>query len=306
MSTAADFGRADDDRSGDAGPAGGTNRTTRGADAGPAGRADHGPGPYSLAGQVAIVTGAAKGIGRAIALELGVRGAELVLVDVDEAAAGQTAAEIAFRGGATTVVGCDLRHEDEVRAMVDRAVALRSRIDILVNNAGIGAVAPLWETPTDVWDDIMAVNLRGAFLCAKHVVPHMLAAESGRVINMASAVGRQSQPLMSAYGATKAAMISLTVTLAKEVAEHGISVNAVCPGPIDTPWWNGPRRTLSPLLAVGEGDVVDWFTQNKQVIKQALTPEDVARVVAWLTSPDARMITGQVIPIDGGHDFPTY
>lgn len=256
--------------------------------------------------QVALITGAGKGLGKAIAFELADRGAAVVLADRDEAAATQVSREIEALGGAVSVIRCDLRVEDEVRRMVEDAVAWRSRIDILVNNAGIGTVASLWETPTDTWDDIMAVNLRGAFLCAKYAVPLMIAAKSGRIINMASAVGRQSQPLISAYGVSKAGMISMTVALAKEVAEHGITVNAVCPGPVDTPWWDEPRKALAGVLQVGENDVVGWFTQSKQAIKEALTPQDVAKVVAWLTTPDTRMITGQVIPIDGGHEFPTY
>jgi NAD(P)-dependent dehydrogenase (short-subunit alcohol dehydrogenase family) len=259
-----------------------------------------------LAGQVALVTGAAKGLGKAIALELADRGAAVALCDRDVTSAGEVADEVAALGGEATVVACDLRDEEQVRTMVAQAASAYSRLDILVNNAGIGTVAPLWETPTAVWDDIMAVNLRGTFLCTKHVVPHMLERRSGRIINMASAVGRQAQPLIAAYGISKAGMISMTVALAKELAEHGITVNAVCPGPVATPWWDEPRKALAGVLGVAELDVVSWFTQNKQAIKQAIVPGDVAKIVAWLTTPDTRLVTGQVIPIDGGHEFPTY
>ncbi len=203
-------------------------------------------------------------------------------------------------------LACDLRKEDDVRDMVERTMSTFSRIDVLVNNAGLGKVAPLWETPTEVWDNTIAVNLRGSFLCIKHVIPHMIQQKSGRVINISSAVGRQAQPLMAAYGVSKAGQIAMTVALGKEVAPYGITVNAVCPGPVETPWWDGNRVALSSVLNVPESDVTNWFMEQKQAIKVPLKPEDIARVVAWSTSDDARMMTGQAIGIDGGYAFPTY
>lgn len=259
-----------------------------------------------LVGKVAVVTGGAKGLGKAIALALANGGATVAVADVDEHVGNQTVQEIESSKGSAIFVPCDLRKETDVEDMVEKVVSTFSKIDVLVNNAGIGKVARLWETPTEVWDDTMAVNLRGSYLCIKYVIPHMIEQKSGRIINISSAVGRQAQPLMAAYAISKAAQIAMTVALAKEVAEYGIRVNAVCPGPVETAWWAENKRALSKILNVPEGEVVNWFTQNKQVIKTPLKPEDIARVVCWLASADTEMITGQAIGIDGGHDFPTY
>ncbi len=260
----------------------------------------------TLTGQVAIVTGAARGLGRAIAQGLAEEGATVVAVDVVEDEGKATVKAIQEDGGEAMFAQCDLRKEEQVKALIDKNTADLKRIDILVNNAGIGKVAPLWETPTTVWDDIMAINVRGPFLCCKYVVPGMLDQKKGKIINISSAVGKQAQPLLAAYAVSKASNIAMTVALAKEVADHGITVNAVCPGPVDTPWWNEPRKALAGILDVPEDKVLDFFTQNKQIIKIPLKPENISRVVCWLASSDADLITGQAISIDGGHEFPTY
>ncbi|MGD0230613.1 MAG: SDR family NAD(P)-dependent oxidoreductase [Syntrophorhabdales bacterium] len=263
-------------------------------------------GEQTLSGRTAIVTGSANGIGRAIAFELAAKGAAVVVADVDAASANRVAEEIGKKGTRAIAVACDLRKEADIEEMVKKTMSTFSRIDVLVNNAGLGRVAPLWETPTEVWDETMAVNLRGGYLCIKYVIPHMILQKSGRVINISSAVGRQAQPLMATYAISKAGQIAMTVALAKEVAAYGITVNAVCPGPVETPWWNENRKALAQVLNVSESEVTNWFTQQKQAIKLPLKPEDIARVVSWLTSDDTKMMTGQLIGIDGGHDFPTY
>jgi len=263
-------------------------------------------GEKQFKGKVAIVTGGAKGLGKAMVMALADRGASVVVADVDEAAANQVVKDITDKEGSAIFIPCDLTKETDVEEMVKKAAATFSKIDVLVNNAGIGKVAPLWETPTEVWDMTMAINLRGSYLCIKYVIPYMIQQKSGRVINISSAVGRQAQPLMGAYAISKAGQIAMTVALAKEVAALGIRVNAVCPGPVETPWWNDNRQALSAALGVPEKEVTNWFTQNKQAIKESLTPEDIAGVVCWLASEETRMMTGQIIGIDGGHDFPTY
>lgn len=259
-----------------------------------------------ITGKVVIVTGAAKGLGKAMAYAFADAGASVVVADVDETSGSQVTREISDRKGEALFVRCDLRKETDVQEMVKKTVSTFSKIDILVNNAGLGKVAPLWETPIEVWDDTMAVNLRGSYLCIKYVIPYMIQQKSGRVINISSAVGRQAQPLMAAYAISKAGQIAMTVALAKEVADYGITVNAVCPGPVETPWWNEPKKALAGVLNVPENEVANWFTLAKQAIKIPLKPEDIARVVCWLASDDTRMMTGQAIGIDGGHDFPTY
>jgi NAD(P)-dependent dehydrogenase (short-subunit alcohol dehydrogenase family) len=259
-----------------------------------------------LSGQTAIVTGGADGIGKAIAFDLASRGAAVVIADLDEASGNQVAKEIRSKsGGSALSVRCDVRKEAEVREMVKQTISEFSRVDVLVNNAGIWPMAPLWEMDTQDWDNVMGVNLRGVYLCIKHVILHMIQQKSGRIINMSSAIGRQAEPMMVAYSISKAGVIAMTVGLAKEVAEHGITVNAVCPGPVETRGWDEPRKKLAKVLNVPETEVVNFFTQ-RQLIKISLKPGDIARVVCWLASSDAKMMTGQAIGIDGGHNFPSY
>lgn len=259
-----------------------------------------------LKGQVAVVTGASKGIGRAISLALATRGASMVLVDIDKDGGEAIVSDIVKNGGKALFISCDLRKEDDIVAMVAAVMKQCNRIDILVNNAGFAVMALTWELPTETWDNIMAVNLRGIFLCAKYIVPHMIKQKSGRIINIASNVGRQAQPMMTGYATSKAGVISLTVSLAKEVGEYGINVNAVCPGPVETAFWNGPKQVMKKVLDLPEAEVVNWFTQNKQIIKVPLKPEDIAHAVCWLTSPETTMITGQAISVGGGEIVPTY
>lgn len=260
-----------------------------------------------MTGDVAIVTGAANGLGRAMAISLSEKGAAIVVADIDEGNGREVVDELKQNDRQASFVKLDLKDEEDIKSMVTAVIEKYKKIDILVNNAGIGKPAPLWETSTDVWDETMAINLRGSFLCCKYVVPHMIEQRSGRIINISSAVGKQSQPLMSAYSVSKAGQISMTVALAKEVAELGITVNAVCPGPVETPWWStANRETLASVLNIPESEVVNWFTKEKQAIKKALKPVDIANVVCWLASEETRMMTGQAISIDGGHEFPTY
>lgn len=255
---------------------------------------------------VAFVTGASRGIGKAIASKLAKHGAYVVLASRNEELSRQVCDEIAGKGGRALHFACDIRNENEVRDTVEKAVARLGRIDVLVNNAGIGkSVGPVWETPTELWDDTMAVNLRGTFLCCKYALPHMIEQRSGRVINIASVVGRQARPFTSSYSASKAGVISLTVALAKEAAAHGITVNAVCPSPVETDWWNDSRPIMARRFNVPESEVIN-AARASQYIKSALTADEVANVVYWLTTDDTRMITGQAIGIDGGHEFPTY
>jgi len=259
-----------------------------------------------LKDQVAVVTGASKGLGKAISFALADRGASMALADIDRENGKRVASDISGRSGKTIFIPCDLRNESDIIALVNNVLAQFGRIDILVNCAGIAKVALNWNLPTEDWDNIMAINLRGTFLCCKYFVPHMIKQKSGRIINIASNVGRQAQPLMGAYGMSKAGIISLTVSLAKEVGEYGINVNAVCPGPVETPLWDELSKSLSKILNVPESEVVNWFTQNKQIIKIPLKPKDIAYAVCWLASPETEMITGQAVSVGGGEVVPTY
>jgi len=192
--------------------------------------------------KVAIITGGASGLGKVMALALADRGARVAIADVDENMGEQIVREIDKGGRNAIFVRCDLCNETDVENMVRKVAFEFSTIDVLVNNAGKGKVARLWETPTEVWDDTMALNLRGSYLCIKYVIPYMIEKKSGRVINISSSLGRQAQPIMAAYSISKAGQIAMTVALAKDVAEYGIRVNAICPGPVETPWWTENKK----------------------------------------------------------------
>ncbi len=200
--------------------------------------------------KVSIVTGAGRGIGKAISLNLANKGSVIAIIDINEADGSEVCSEIVSNGGKATYFKCDVKNEDEIKQMVLGVINKYGKVDILVNNAGIVDFANLWETPTEVWDNIMGINLRGSFLCTKHIVPYMINQKFGRIINMSSAVGKQALPMMSAYGASKAGIIAMTVALAKEVAPYSVTVNAVCPGPIDTTLWDESKKVLSGIFNI--------------------------------------------------------
>lgn len=259
-----------------------------------------------LAGKTAIVTGGAGAFGTATSRELASRGATVVVADIDGAAAKRVAEEIGRIGGTPVLaVTCDVRDETSVAEMVKTTIATFSGLDVLVNNAGIFPMGPLSQTTLERWEEIMAVNVRGVFLCCKHVIPHMAERGSGCIVNISSAVGRVALPNLVPYCASKAAVIAITVGLAKELAPSGIRVNAVCPSTVSTPGWAEPKKVMSAAMGLPEDQVLDVLVQG-QLIKRMLTPEEIARVVSWLASEESSMVTGQAIGIDGGIAFPTY
>jgi NAD(P)-dependent dehydrogenase (short-subunit alcohol dehydrogenase family) len=259
-----------------------------------------------LAGKTAIVTGGAGAFGAAIGAELAGSGASVVLADLDGAAAKRAAEEIGRSSGASTLgISCDVRMEADVQKMVEATVTTFSRVDVLVNNAGIFPMGPFAETSVEAWDNLMAINMRGVFLCSKHVIPVMTEQKSGCIVNIASNVGKTALPNLVPYSTSKAAVIAMTVGLAKELGAHGIRVNAVCPSAVDSPGWAESKKVLSSALGLPEDQVLDALVHG-QVIKRMLTPAEVARVVYWLASGDTAMVTGQAISIDGGSSFPTY
>jgi NAD(P)-dependent dehydrogenase (short-subunit alcohol dehydrogenase family) len=259
-----------------------------------------------LANQTAIVTGGCGAFGKAIGLELAGKGASVVVSARDEAAAKRTADEIGRESGqATLAVCCDVRREEDVKNMIDIALKTFSKVDLLVNNAGIFPTGQLAQTTVENWDSIMEVNVRGVFLCCKHVIPSMAERNHGCIVNISSALGKAPVPNLVPYSASKAAVIALTVGLAKEVASKGIRVNAVCPSAVATPGWAGSIKAMAAARGVSEDEVMDAMVQ-KQLIKRMLTPEEIGQVVSWLASDSARMVTGQAISIDGGIAFPTF
>ena len=258
---------------------------------------------YDLEGQAAVVTGAGRGIGRAIALRLAREGAGVTVADLDEANAQKVAAEIRAAGGRADGCRVDVTQKDDVERMVYQTVERFGRLDIQVNNAGIGIVAPLMETDEEVWDTLMNVNAKGVLLCSQAAARQMIAqGNGGRIINNASGAGKiapgKATPL-GAYAASKHAVVALTKQLGLELSDHDILVNCVCAGIVDTPMWDlidreTAMRQGAPIGSVKEAAVASIPLGRIQ------QPEDVANMVAFLTSSDADYLTGQTYNVCGG------
>lgn len=245
-------------------------------------------------GDTVIVTGAGSGIGRATALLFADRGADLVVVDIDETAATDVAAEIQDRGAAAEAVIADVSQPSDVEAFVETTIDRFGGIDVLHNNAGIPQEStPVEDVTEDTWDQVQAVNLKSAFLGAKYAVPHMKDQGRGVIINTASTAGIRPRTGLSAYAAAKGGVITLTKQLAYELADAGIRVNAVCPVATDT--------DMLPQFAGGDLSV-EGMAETIPLGRLA-EPKDMAHAVAFLASDEASMVTGTALEVDGGRDI---
>lgn len=253
-----------------------------------------------LEGQVAIITGAGQGIGRAIALELASMGADVVAADLDETTAERTASEARALGRRAIGVRTDVTVRADVSAMADRAMAEYGRIDILASNAGINRRAPPLEVTDELWETTMNVNARGLLYCSQAVIPHMLQAGRGSIIVTASQSGKVSSGTGLVYGASKAAVISMTRSLALAYAGNGIRVNCVCPGSVDTPMWDQLDHEVGVVQLGLEPGEYKRRRGPEIPLGRLATPEEIAGVVGFLASDKAGYMTGQAINVTGG------
>ncbi len=246
-----------------------------------------------LKDRVAIVTGAGQGIGKGIVLELAKEGAKVVVSDINEKTMNETVEEIKKLGAEAIGVKADVANSAEVEEIVKRTLEQFGRVDILVNNAGICKTSQVTDMSEDEWDKVLAINLKGVFLCSKTVLPKMVEQKYGKIINITSIAGAKiAWPKIGHYVASKAGIIGLTRNLALDYSRYGINVNAVAPGAIET--------------AMLDSVLKDLGMTREQVIQgiplgRIGQPEDIAKVVAFLASDDSSYITGQTIITDGGY-----
>jgi len=244
-----------------------------------------------FADRVAIVTGAASGIGRATARALACEGAAVALADVDSTRLQLVEAEISDSGGRALPLEVDVANVAKVRDMVDSVVGMLGRVDILVSNAGWDKTGVFIETEPAFWDKSIAINYRGHLACMRAVLPPMIAQGFGRIVAVASAAGRVGSTGEAVYSGTKGAVIAFSKALAREVARQGINVNCVAPGLVDTPM----------LASVSEGyEKLIGAIVRSIPLGRTGHPDEIARAILFLASTDADYITGQTLSVDGG------
>ncbi len=261
-----------------------------------------------LEGKVALITGGARGNGFAAAKMLAQEGADIALADIcadiptvpyplsTPATLEKAVAEIQQLGRQALGIQCDVRQASQVQATVQQVVDTFGHLDILVNNAGTATLEALVDMSEETWDDMLDVHLKGAFLCCKYAVPHMIAQRWGKVINIGSVGATRGFGMGSHYCAAKHGLIGLTRSLAMETADHNINVNIVCPGTV----WTDMMAGLAAYLGMETDEAKENFFSGHLIKDREITPEDVGRAVLWLATEDSSIITGAVIMVDAG------
>jgi ketoreductase len=254
-----------------------------------------------LEGKVAFVTGASRGIGEAISRRFAADGAHVALAARDVPSCERIATEIVSAGGDALATSCDVTDRHSIQSAVAATVGRWGRIDVLVNNAGIGGPTPLTDPSDERWDAIIATNVTGIFRVTREALPHI--PDGGRILNMSSVTGRFGVATLAAYSSSKHAVIGLTRTFALELAKRQITVNAMCPGWVET---DMARSGWTRIAKHQGGDETDGreIAAKMAPLGRVVQPEEVAGLASYLASEEARSITGQAIVIDGGQIMP--
>jgi len=252
-----------------------------------------------LNGKTALVTGAAQGLGRAICLRFAALGSDIVCADLDVAGAAATADAVRTIGRSALSLAVDVADIDQVTSMVDAAVRKMGAVDVLVACAGVTQAKNALEITEEDWDRIFSVNAKGTFFTDQAVIKHMCERGAGAVVNIASIAGRGPRPDWIAYAASKAAVISVTRSMAAAVGCYGITVNAICPGVIATQMWESLGRETAATSGGSARDAIRMAASRSCLLREE-TPEDVANAAAFLASAESSYITGQAINVDGG------
>lgn len=248
---------------------------------------------------VALITGAGGGIGKACALRFAQEGANLACLDVGDTANEATAAECRALEVEAIALHCNVADSASVKVAVETTMAKWGRVDVLVAAAGIYSGSPLVEVPLQQWQRLLDINLTGVFLCNQAVAPILMAQKSGSIINISSMAGKTSWPGSAEYSASKSGVIGLTRSVAMELAPYGATANAVCPGNTMTEMVKQVAREVAPRDSITPEEWLQ-LRANDCPMKRMAEPWEIAGVVAFLASPDARYLTGQAIEVDGG------